>query len=409
MGCGPCRVRGRWRRARLAAGRAGEGLGCRHRRPPERLLGCSLAVDTRTASARSCASDERRGHDLPARPRLPRPPPARHGHVHGHLVEDLVRRDFTVNAIAWGGRAAGEPESAWVDPTGGLLTWPAGVLRAVGEPKARFDEDALRLLRAARLAAQLEFDDRTGDARRDDRCGCRRSSGSRGADRRGAAGDARGHAAVAALRDPADTGPARRAVCPELAAQRGMRPGQVDRASTSGGTRWRRSMPLRRWRRMTRCCGSPRCCTTSASPRRSPTDIPSATSGGRAAGRAAARRGSRFRAAKSTQVRRAGPPSHVQLRAEAGATRRFDASSVASDPGWYRSCSPCVGRIRSGAGSPRTPGTWRSSRRGWPLSWNGTCRSPWPIWRSTAMTSSAKPASRPARAWARSWNGSWTR
>lgn len=66
------------------------------------------------------------------------------------LDEDLARRDFTVNAIAWS-------RDGLVDPTSGLADLTAGLLRAVGDPPTRFDEDALRLLRAARLAAQLDF------------------------------------------------------------------------------------------------------------------------------------------------------------------------------------------------------------------------------------------------------------
>jgi tRNA nucleotidyltransferase/poly(A) polymerase len=76
------------------------------------------------------------------------------------LEEDLARRDFTVNAIAWGrpGGADASDEPHWADPTGGLADLRAGRLRAVGDPALRFDEDALRLLRAARLAAQLGFE-----------------------------------------------------------------------------------------------------------------------------------------------------------------------------------------------------------------------------------------------------------
>ncbi len=66
------------------------------------------------------------------------------------LEEDLARRDFTVNAIAWG-------RDGIVDPTGGMADLESGLLRSVGDPATRFDEDALRLLRAARLAAQLNF------------------------------------------------------------------------------------------------------------------------------------------------------------------------------------------------------------------------------------------------------------
>jgi tRNA nucleotidyltransferase (CCA-adding enzyme) len=74
--------------------------------------------------------------------------------------EDLARRDFTVNALAYG-RPAGADSShppEFLDPTDGLPDLDARLLRAVGDPAARFDEDALRLLRAARFAAQLEFD-----------------------------------------------------------------------------------------------------------------------------------------------------------------------------------------------------------------------------------------------------------
>jgi putative nucleotidyltransferase with HDIG domain len=72
------------------------------------------------------------------------------------LDEDLARRDFTVNAICWG-RSANGGEPAWADPTAGLSDLEARLIRAVGDPATRFDEDALRLLRAARLAAQLAF------------------------------------------------------------------------------------------------------------------------------------------------------------------------------------------------------------------------------------------------------------
>jgi tRNA nucleotidyltransferase/poly(A) polymerase len=78
------------------------------------------------------------------------------------LEEDLARRDFTVNAIAWGraggAAAAGADRPHWADPTGGLADLDLRVLRAVGDPATRFDEDALRLLRGARLAAQLGFE-----------------------------------------------------------------------------------------------------------------------------------------------------------------------------------------------------------------------------------------------------------
>jgi tRNA nucleotidyltransferase (CCA-adding enzyme) len=74
----------------------------------------------------------------------------------GDTIEvDLARRDFTVNAMAWGARP-GEP-AALVDPYGGLADVERRVLRAVGEPGSRFEEDALRMVRAVRLAATLGF------------------------------------------------------------------------------------------------------------------------------------------------------------------------------------------------------------------------------------------------------------
>ncbi|HSH21132.1 MAG TPA: CCA tRNA nucleotidyltransferase, partial [Candidatus Caenarcaniphilales bacterium] len=76
------------------------------------------------------------------------------------IHEDLLRRDFTVNAIAWGraGDDGGSREPTFVDPSGGLADLEARQLRAVGDPVARFDEDSLRLLRAARLSGQLGFE-----------------------------------------------------------------------------------------------------------------------------------------------------------------------------------------------------------------------------------------------------------
>lgn len=91
------------------------------------------------------------------------------------LVDDLARRDFTVNALAWGrprpasgadgvtaGPAADEGSrdttASLVDGFGGIDDLRRGILRAVGDPLRRFDEDALRLVRAARLAGQLGFD-----------------------------------------------------------------------------------------------------------------------------------------------------------------------------------------------------------------------------------------------------------
>ena len=72
------------------------------------------------------------------------------------IEEDLARRDFTVNAIAWG-RRPDQPAAAWLDPWAGRADLEARLIRAVGDPVRRYDEDALRLLRAVRLAATLGF------------------------------------------------------------------------------------------------------------------------------------------------------------------------------------------------------------------------------------------------------------
>jgi tRNA nucleotidyltransferase (CCA-adding enzyme) len=66
------------------------------------------------------------------------------------LVEDLARRDFSVNAIAWDPRA-----KQTIDPCGGLADLAARRLRAAGGPEERLAEDPLRALRAARIAAEL--------------------------------------------------------------------------------------------------------------------------------------------------------------------------------------------------------------------------------------------------------------
>ena len=68
------------------------------------------------------------------------------------LEEDLARRDFTINAIAY------HPlRHEWKDPFGGAGDLERGIIRAVGEPAQRFREDYLRVLRAIRFAARFAF------------------------------------------------------------------------------------------------------------------------------------------------------------------------------------------------------------------------------------------------------------
>ena len=81
------------------------------------------------------------------------------------LTEDMRRRDFTVNAMAYA------PGRGLADPFGGQADLAAGVLRCVGEPDRRFQEDALRILRGLRFSAQLgmRLEPDTADALRRNR------------------------------------------------------------------------------------------------------------------------------------------------------------------------------------------------------------------------------------------------
>lgn len=67
------------------------------------------------------------------------------------LTEDLRRRDFTINAMAY------HPSVGLVDLHGGQMDLRAGLIRCIGEPERRFEEDALRILRALRFASVLGF------------------------------------------------------------------------------------------------------------------------------------------------------------------------------------------------------------------------------------------------------------
>lgn len=68
------------------------------------------------------------------------------------LTEDLRRRDFTVNAMAM------DQRGQIADPFGGQADLKAGIIRAVGDPEARFQEDGLRILRALRFASVLDYE-----------------------------------------------------------------------------------------------------------------------------------------------------------------------------------------------------------------------------------------------------------
>lgn len=72
------------------------------------------------------------------------------------IIDDLARRDFTVNAIACEIKEKGD--LSFIDPYNGQEDINGKIIKAVGDPEERFNEDALRLLRAVRFATQLGFE-----------------------------------------------------------------------------------------------------------------------------------------------------------------------------------------------------------------------------------------------------------
>ena len=70
----------------------------------------------------------------------------------GNVEEDLARRDFTVNAMAY------SPDEGYIDPWGGQKDLQNRILRTVGDPKQRFTEDALRILRGVRFAIRFDLE-----------------------------------------------------------------------------------------------------------------------------------------------------------------------------------------------------------------------------------------------------------
>lgn len=72
-------------------------------------------------------------------------------HFTSNLGEDLRRRDFTINSMAYNGK------EGLIDLFGGMEDLKRGLIRCVGDAGERFDEDALRILRAVRFSAQLDF------------------------------------------------------------------------------------------------------------------------------------------------------------------------------------------------------------------------------------------------------------
>ena len=95
----------------------------------------------------------RGGRDLPQRSGIPgRAAPGSSAFRNGSARRTSLRRDFTINALLL------DPDTGEVlDFVGGQADLKAGVIRAIGDPERRFQEDHLRLLRAVRFAARLNF------------------------------------------------------------------------------------------------------------------------------------------------------------------------------------------------------------------------------------------------------------
>jgi tRNA nucleotidyltransferase (CCA-adding enzyme) len=86
-------------------------------------------------------------------------------HFEKELEKDLSRRDFTINAIAYGKKNA---KWQMIDPFEGIKDLEQKILRTVGDPKERFTEDALRLMRAVRLVTQLRSAQKCKDLNKSD-------------------------------------------------------------------------------------------------------------------------------------------------------------------------------------------------------------------------------------------------
>ena len=75
------------------------------------------------------------------------------------LTQDLARRDFTINAMAY------HPAKGLIDPFGGKHDLQQKTIRCVGNARSRFEEDALRILRALRFSSTLNFSNCPGHSK----------------------------------------------------------------------------------------------------------------------------------------------------------------------------------------------------------------------------------------------------
>ena len=273
------------------------------------------------------------------------------------VIADLARRDFTVNAIAWGRAAAGDGPNDLVDPFDGVGDLGRRLLRAVGDPGARFREDALRMVRAVRLAAALEFEiePETLAAIRANAGLVAHLSGERiGAELEKLLAAPR---PSVGLRLAEETG-LLAVIAPDLAAQVGIPQNKVP-----GDDLWAHTLrtvdaapanrPVVRLAALVHDIGKP---ATLSDGHFHHHDVVGRSAGGglAAAAPVPARRRRRRRAPR--------PAPHVLGGPGPLATRPSAASSSASEPGTSTTCSRCGGRTTSGPGC--RPTTRRRSRSG---------------------------------------------
>ncbi len=139
------------------------------RRRPRRLTGEYRSAFCRARGVCPTAGGDG-SRNLPLRWRvLRRPPSRRRSATPPDAAEDVQRRDFTINGLLLDPLRGGGPlDKFTADPTalreavldyvGGFADLDAGVIRAIGRPEKRFEEDQLRLLRAVRFAARFGFE-----------------------------------------------------------------------------------------------------------------------------------------------------------------------------------------------------------------------------------------------------------
>ncbi len=357
------------RRRRLAAGRRCSGATPRDwdlatDARPEQVSGpLPRGASTRTASGPSpSAATATCSRSRPsAGARLRRLPAAAPGRVRRRRSRP-TSRGATSRSTRWpGARAAGgRGRTAWSTRSAAAATSAATARCAVGDPDARFREDALRMVRAVRLAAPLEFDDRARPpsprsrakrrarrppVRRADR---RRSSRSCWRRRRPSIGLRLAQADRPARRDLAG---ARR---PARASPRTRSP-----ARTSGTTRCGPWTPPRATGRSS---GWPPSSTTSASRRRSPTVTSTTTTRSAPTSPTPCCAGCGSRAAADERVVHLVRHHMFGATPTPGATRRSAGSSSGSGRGPRRRCSRLRGRTTSAAARRPMPPGWPSFR-----------------------------------------------